>query len=73
MRACREREKPGHGLRSGQEPREPHKLVPSTGECNSSLSEARRGGNLRTELGDGDGAGTGESLVDCFGFQCNGP
>ena len=30
-------------------------------------------GDLRTELGDGDGAGTGESFVDCFGFQCNGP
>lgn len=68
----REREKPGHGLRRGQEPSEPHKLVPSTGECNSSVSEARRW-VLRAELGDEDGAGTGESFADCFGFQCNGP
>lgn len=30
-------------------------------------------GDLRTKLGDGDGAGTGESFVDCFVFQCNGP
>lgn len=40
----REREKPGHGLRRGQEPSEPPKRVPSTGECNSSISEARRWG-----------------------------
>lgn len=68
----REREKPGHGLQRGQEPREPHKLVPSTGECNSSVKGGKERGTRGQSWVVGMEQGLGSLLWTLLVFNARG-